>query len=814
MAPLQRPASRFFAAFYRWTIYTRKVSYHCVNCTPTHNTKERPRICALYPPISSRFPRTFHTTRRRHQRGVNISEDASDRAAEDTELSEEEMKAHQLRDSVRSFLRNVPSSVAVITAASVDPDTRRRVPMGVAISSIASVTMDPPTISFNLKHPSKTLDAIRAAKGLFRLHYLQADRGGAHVAELFCRGNHPEAYRLRLMDLKLYLPRDKRAPQASQSAAPQIRHDSVCAALECTVTHELPVADHVILVAKVDSAEMKNSHAPTIMYLQGHYKRPEGAILVNHHQRPISPTVSEGMPSVWDFPLFPREEDRQQYMNAIMETVKGNPAYHQKPLVDVLGDIKGKLPYSPHALGINLERLVYECGMELGCEVPESSTSPLLKNVKVLCEFYGRLSTSARSVIIDRAKQLVKAVPLAVHLDSRLFLLNLGVSPMSRDLLPSDILEPLRADGLVERFEAESRAQSPKRSDHGLIQLEQVEHKLRKYLQSLHYLAALQLPLDVAMEQIGEPKTASALFKRSRHRLLAQTHPEEFEAVDITGDVTQDEIRVILSRLSHFLFIRDLDAFRKHVALDPNEILRRVHVHPAITGMDVDFLIAKIKYLYYSTPLFGDFGSAIDRMLEPWFSSTVTWPDLEERVKQFVQKTPLRVTTWSSRDKLAAMGLTWRAMVSIPRNTEQPLQPLNHGVILDTLLAKELKNHYGKGTEAENQAIAKFLKDTYNFDVSYKPLEDAPLEDASTSPSFEMQTAMVAHISAAVSGSNTSQAQAEPEYRQRRLFRRQGVGSTPRIARRTTESPRVPSSRKKHTAGGSTSYSLRRDKKA
>jgi hypothetical protein len=34
------------------------------------------------------------------------------------------------------------------------------------------------------------------------------------------------------------------------------------------------------------------------------------------------------------------------------------------------------------------------------------------------------------------------------------------------------------------------------------------------------------------------------------------------------------------------------------------------------------------------------------------------------------------------------------------------------------LLTKALKNHYGNGTEEENEAIAKFLMDKFKFDVT------------------------------------------------------------------------------------------------
>jgi hypothetical protein len=69
-------------------------------------------------------------------------------------------------------------------------------------------------------------------------------------------------------------------------------------------------------------------------------------------------------------------------------------------------------------------------------------------------------------------------------------------------------------------------------------------------------------------------------------------------------------------------------------------------------------------------------------------------------------------------------------------------QSLLKGVILDTLVAKELKNYYGSGTEEENQAIAKYLKETYSFDVTHKPMQYTSAASDSQSSADEMQQAM------------------------------------------------------------------------
>ncbi|CAI4212919.1 unnamed protein product [Parascedosporium putredinis] len=57
------------------------------------------------------------------------------------------------------------------------------------MSSFTSLSLDPiPLVSFNIKRPSRTLDAIRES-GTFNIHVLRADTHGVKVAEWFATSN-------------------------------------------------------------------------------------------------------------------------------------------------------------------------------------------------------------------------------------------------------------------------------------------------------------------------------------------------------------------------------------------------------------------------------------------------------------------------------------------------------------------------------------------------------------------------------------------------------------------------------------------------
>jgi flavin reductase (DIM6/NTAB) family NADH-FMN oxidoreductase RutF len=673
-------------------------------------------------------------------------------AREQLEPSELELQQEKLKNSVRGLMRNVPSSVAVLTVESIDPDTRQHVPMGVAVSSLSTVTLDPPTVSFNIKEPSKTLDAIRAADGLFRVHFPSADKGGAKVVDLFCRGNHPDAYSLRLKELNVYQPKLERPrlhynPTDMPSLAPQLLGEHVLAAMECRVTHEFPIADHVILVAKINNVEQKASKDPTIMYVNGEYRNPRGERL----HTPIRPTQSAAnkwLFSVWDYPLFPGEIERRDYMEKIKAFVKENPAYYENPSRETYRIINSSLPYAPGSLGISIEPLVAECRQEMGLPVQLRAE---VVGQQVLSDFYGPLTPAMRAQIVDRAKRLVALDDRFLTQHYWTLLYNLGVNPSSRDFLPSDIMKPLRAADLAPPFDPRrGHVNSPTQD---IFKVEQYEYHLRNHFRRLKFDAALRIPLEEAMEAIGERKTTAIHFRKARARLLAESHPTRFDAsvVDISGEVTQEEIRVVICRLINALQVASEVGLRKNISRDWRELLRRVGVNPTITGMDAEFLMGKIQHLYYSSRLLWDFLRAVEEMLRPWFKQNVSWEELEERVKSFVQKIPIRATGWSGKDRLAAMGLHWDATVTLPSNNlskQEDEKPLNRGVILDTLVARELKRYYGSGTEEENQAIARYLEETYSFDVTQRPTPYKPAASPSQSSGDEMQQAMRASLEA------------------------------------------------------------------
>lgn len=674
------------------------------------------------------------------------------------EVDDSQVDAIKLQDTVRRLMRQVPSSVAVITVASVDPELNKPVPMGVAVSSLSTVTLDPPTISFNIKHPSRTLDAIRAADGRFRVHFPAADRGGASMVESFCRGNHAAAYEGRKRSLRIRIPgSDSHSSNLpiSASRAPQIVSNSVRAAMECTITHELQVADHVVLVARVDSMESNDARDRTIIYVDGVYLRADGTKLTSHATPADTPQNSW---SVWDYPLNPGDKERRDYMKRIRNIAKIKPGALLKGRA--LRGLDASLPLTPAALGINLEQLIHEVCRELGTQdelpVHLQLSSPLL-------EFWNRISPNDRAKISKRAKNLVTEDPAFLTLHYKVLLQYLGVSVASIDFLPSDLAAPLRAAGLLGPFERRTQADIADSRYYTLQYLEQMEHRLIEHLAKIGHEEAVRTRLEDVMTAFGENRLAAKLFNKARGRLYTIAFPELFtpDKIDIAGHISQAEARVVVSRVLRFLRTDHPAVFRKNMNIDMREILRLVRVNPTITGFNVEFFSGKIRHLEETTRYFRDLPGRLQEMLKPWLADTITWADLETRVKDFVQKSPMRAMSWPNRDKLAAMGLAWESTLSVPITSNY--QPLNRGHILDTLVAKELKSMYNKlDTSSDlNSAIARYLKEQYNFDVD--PASPIQLDANARSSSDDMQEAMMANRHVDVAGSKKDEEVKEEE---------------------------------------------------
>ncbi|BDD61226.1 hypothetical protein MAP00_006292 [Monascus purpureus] len=107
----------------------------------------------------------------------------------DTTPRQNDPSTPSLSDQVRLLMRQVPYPVAIITAT--DPHAHpERAFRGMTVSSFNTVSLNPdPVVSFNVRRPSETLNAILSS-GRFLVHLLAPSDATAALARDFSRGNN------------------------------------------------------------------------------------------------------------------------------------------------------------------------------------------------------------------------------------------------------------------------------------------------------------------------------------------------------------------------------------------------------------------------------------------------------------------------------------------------------------------------------------------------------------------------------------------------------------------------------------------------
>jgi len=139
-----------------------------------------------------------------------------------------------------------PTGVTVV--AGIDPDG---VPVGLAVNSFTSVSLDPPLVLFCPAHSSQSWPRI-ASTGLFAVNILSAEGGG--VCDIF-------ASRVD----------DKFSTISWQSGAHGLPVlESAVAALECEAVAVHPAGDHDIVVGRVLTVH-RSPDAHPLVYYRGSY---------------------------------------------------------------------------------------------------------------------------------------------------------------------------------------------------------------------------------------------------------------------------------------------------------------------------------------------------------------------------------------------------------------------------------------------------------------------------------------------------------------------------------------------------------------
>lgn len=191
-----------------------------------------------------------------------------------------EEQAEKIPDKVRQIMRHIPQSIAILTTCTIPKLEQRQQQqsdsynfknshtstysrgIGMTLSSVSTVTLQPePIISFNVKKPSHTFDALKY-HGNFLIHFPSCSKEGAHLATTFSRGGRSFQHDSQLQE-KMRASFDQSTPLAAVNIDGQkislpallppiypINYVLKCEVYD-GVNGYIHLADHVIVVGKV-----------------------------------------------------------------------------------------------------------------------------------------------------------------------------------------------------------------------------------------------------------------------------------------------------------------------------------------------------------------------------------------------------------------------------------------------------------------------------------------------------------------------------------------------------------------------------------
>ncbi|KAJ4291133.1 hypothetical protein N0V90_010331 [Kalmusia sp. IMI 367209] len=499
---------------------------------------------------------------------------------------------------------------------------------------------------------------------------------------------------------------------------------SVVATMECELVQEARVADHVVAIAKVKEFEARQPLTPTLLYHESTYKAYDGTVLHRHTSKPNSVGDAKKLTAddvYFDYSLFPGEAEKEDFISRLKEFIKEDEEVLSGSSRDGALALQRNWRVVFGAFGISTEHLVDQVKVELGLP---SSLDSMTKDLSVTRRFYGRLSSANIATIIDRAKKLVHANPMVLSMDFKAFQALLDIHPTSTGLLVSDILDPLRKDGLVAPFDPQSINLNVKNTEeaNGIMAetFELIEYRLREYFKTIPYSQAYKMKSEDLQKIIGETKFVDTYIRRVRERIMTEVYPELFSPsnFDIKGRVTSQEISVIVNRLIRQLDISNPHRFVVRTHIPKIELLRQIRVHPMVSGIDLDFLFGKLQHKIKQATSVRKIRGTVEIILAQYFEKgSWDWSELQSRLRVLVASHTLQVMKWAHEDLVAAMGFYFNLKFEYPVAKASPLVQQD---LLGVLMAKELKARYesSAATPEEQDAIAAFLKTKYDHDVS------------------------------------------------------------------------------------------------
>lgn len=174
-------------------------------------------------------------------RGSNVVQLDDIRAKRETPRLE-----HPNAQAFRRVLGHYPTGVAVITGMTPSG------PVGMAVNSFTSVSLDPPAVLFCPAHSSSTWPSLRAARHL--------------AVNILSNAQHEVSRRFA----DRHADRFANTPWTPGTEGAPLLDDALCW-IECSIESELPVGDHAVVIASVRQLGTHASVEDPLIFFRGSY---------------------------------------------------------------------------------------------------------------------------------------------------------------------------------------------------------------------------------------------------------------------------------------------------------------------------------------------------------------------------------------------------------------------------------------------------------------------------------------------------------------------------------------------------------------
>jgi flavin reductase (DIM6/NTAB) family NADH-FMN oxidoreductase RutF len=167
-------------------------------------------------------------------------------------------------DSLRDVMRNFPQGVSVVVANAGEG------PRGITVSSLVSISLDPPLVLISISHASQILSLLESSPS-FAVSVLSDEQGA--LSEHFARADLSSVEQFQNLSLR-----------EGSLGLPWI--EGCLASMDCDIVERIPQSDHTLYVARVLHSQVHKSGGRPLIFYSGDYWGI-GSVVYDRHPRKV-----------------------------------------------------------------------------------------------------------------------------------------------------------------------------------------------------------------------------------------------------------------------------------------------------------------------------------------------------------------------------------------------------------------------------------------------------------------------------------------------------------------------------------------------